>query len=222
MHNTTSPLFLQRCERVDAHSDGVATATPVVPLATSRHRRIYIAGPMTGLPDLNYPQAEALRAVGYHAENPAEHGIVEHAEWADYLRYDLGRMVTCESIFLLPGWEKSNGARLEVSVAKALGLVFIHHAEAKYVTDVEATDLEILEAAYAKAGQREHELRLLLVERNERIATLTAALQGAQEWLQGWASAEPYLSEINKALAPKPSVVELQPIGIDSEGGSHD
>ena len=38
-------------------------------------RRLYVAGPMTGLPDHNYPAfAEAaarLRAVGYEVESPA-------------------------------------------------------------------------------------------------------------------------------------------------------
>ena len=38
--------------------------------------RIYIAGPMSGLPDLNSPafnaMAERLRAHGHHVENPAE------------------------------------------------------------------------------------------------------------------------------------------------------
>ena len=159
----------------------LCTCSRGVQLAGTRHRRIYIAGPMTGLPEWNYPafnaQALELRKRGYHVENPAEHGIVEHAEWVDYLRYDIGRLAACESIFLLPGWEKSNGARLEVSIAKALSMTFIHHPDAKYVTDVEATDFEILEAAYVRAGQREHELRLLLVERNARIAELEAITQ---------------------------------------------
>ncbi|WP_236085229.1 DUF4406 domain-containing protein [Pseudomonas aeruginosa] len=106
-----------------------------VQLSGSRERRIYVAGPMTGYKDFNFPafnaQAEALRGLGYHVENPAEHGIVEGAEWQDYLRYDIGRLSTCEAIFLLPGWSKSKGAALEVHIAKALGMTFIHHADAE-------------------------------------------------------------------------------------------
>ncbi|HHG5178101.1 TPA: DUF4406 domain-containing protein [Pseudomonas aeruginosa] len=106
-----------------------------VQLSGSRERRIYVAGPMTGYKDFNFPafnaQAEKLRGLGYHVENPAEHGIVDGAEWQDYLRYDIGRLSTCEAIFLLPGWSKSKGAALEVHIAKALGMTFIHHADAE-------------------------------------------------------------------------------------------
>lgn len=39
-------------------------------------KRIYIAGPMSGLPEFNYPAfnraAAVLRAQGHHVENPAE------------------------------------------------------------------------------------------------------------------------------------------------------
>ncbi len=106
-----------------------------VQLSASRERRIYIAGPMTGYKDCNFPafnaQAEALRGLGYHVENPADHGVVDGAEWRDYLRYDISRLSTCEAIFLLPGWSKSKGAALEVYIAKALGMTFIHHADAE-------------------------------------------------------------------------------------------
>lgn len=100
-----------------------------VSLAMTREMRLYIAGPMTGLPEFNFPafnaMAEKMRGTGWHVENPAEHGHVDGAEWADYLRYDIGRLATCEAIMLLPGWSKSRGARLEVSIAKELGMVFM-------------------------------------------------------------------------------------------------
>lgn len=97
-------------------------------LRASPKGRVYIAGPMTGLPEFNFPafhaKAAELRKLGWHVENPAEHGHVDGAEWADYLRYDLARMVTCSDIHLLPGWSSSRGARLEVHAARALGLNF--------------------------------------------------------------------------------------------------
>ena len=103
-----------------------APAAPVLQLPAARAGRIYVAGPMTGLPDHNFPAfnaaAAALRANGWHVENPAEHGIVEGAEWADYLHYDMGRLATCSAVHLLPGWSKSRGAALEVHVATTLGM----------------------------------------------------------------------------------------------------
>lgn len=104
----------------------VTSAERAVLLTGDRANRIYIAGPMTGLPEFNFPafhaMAAAMRAEGWHVENPAEHGHVEGAEWADYLRFDIGRLSTCEAMMLLPGWSRSRGARLEVHIAKEIGM----------------------------------------------------------------------------------------------------
>ena len=79
--------------------------------------RIYLAGPMTGLPEFNYPvfhaEAARLRQLGCHVENPADHGVIGGFKWADYLRLDMQKLITCEANALLPGREKSKGARLE-------------------------------------------------------------------------------------------------------------
>jgi hypothetical protein len=89
-------------------------------------QRIYLAGPMTGLPEHNFPafhaEAARLRGLGYHVENPAEHGVIDGFEWADYLRLDLQKLLTCEAIALLPGWVDSRGALLERHVAFQLGM----------------------------------------------------------------------------------------------------
>ncbi len=87
--------------------------------------RLYIAGPMTGLPEFNFPAfnaAEAaLQAVGYETRNPARHGAGEVGlEWADYMRRDIPDLLDCEGVALLNGWQKSRGARLEVDIATVL------------------------------------------------------------------------------------------------------
>jgi len=96
-------------------------------LPADRVGTVYIAGPMTGLPEYNFPAfneaAEALRAQGETVYNPADHGLVEGALWDDYLRFDIGNLVKCESIYLLPGWSNSKGARTELKLAKKLDIV---------------------------------------------------------------------------------------------------
>jgi hypothetical protein len=86
--------------------------------------RIYIAGPMTGLPDYNYPafnaEAARLRSLGYEVENPAENP--EQESWEGYLRQALRQMLTCELVVLLPGWVLSKGAMLEKKVARSVGI----------------------------------------------------------------------------------------------------
>ena len=90
-------------------------------------KKIYIAGPMTGLPELNFPafHAEAawLRAMGHEVVNPAEINADPKAKWEDCMRADIAQLVTCDGIHLLAGWQASRGATLEHHIASALGLI---------------------------------------------------------------------------------------------------
>jgi hypothetical protein len=106
------------------------TESEPVRLADSRIGRVYIAGPMTGIAEFNFPafnaEAARLRAEGLTVLNPAEHGIVDGAEWADYLRHDIAGLASCERIHFLPGWANSKGARLEHAIAESLGMTMTH------------------------------------------------------------------------------------------------
>jgi hypothetical protein len=87
--------------------------------------RIYIAGPMTGIPEYNYPAfmaaTEQLEALGHVALNPANHDISgEIKSWQYYMRHGLRLLLDADAIAVLPGWEGSRGASLEVKVAQAL------------------------------------------------------------------------------------------------------
>lgn len=90
-------------------------------------RRIYIAGPMTGYPESNYPAfaaAEAdLRAAGYDPVSPHHNGDGDTSRsWTWYMRQALTQLVTCDAVALLPGWEMSRGAGVEHFVARALDM----------------------------------------------------------------------------------------------------
>ena len=88
--------------------------------------RLYLAGPMSGLPFLNFPAfhkaASNMRTIGYEVINPAELVPDPKAKWEDAMRADIAALVTCDRIALLPGWEKSRGATLEHHIATALGM----------------------------------------------------------------------------------------------------
>ena len=102
---------------------------------------LYVAGPMSGIPQFNYPAfmsaADALREKGYDVRNPAEmddpatqkaalastdghfgSGVVNGETWGDFLARDV-KLVADEidGVCLLPGWVESRGARLEAFVA---------------------------------------------------------------------------------------------------------
>lgn len=90
-------------------------------------QRVYIAGPMTGYAELNFPAfhaaAAALRAAGLEVINPAEINVDPSMGWSACMRADIVQLVTCDRIHLLPGWSKSEGASLEHYIASKLGLV---------------------------------------------------------------------------------------------------
>ncbi len=88
--------------------------------------RCYIAGPMTGLPEFNFPAFRAaeewVRARGFEPVNPINNGLPKEAPWQLHMRADISMLVTCDAVALLPGWQKSRGASLEHHIAKRLGL----------------------------------------------------------------------------------------------------
>lgn len=88
--------------------------------------RIYLSGPMTGLPDLNFPAFHAaaaqLRARGYLVANPAEINPDTTLPWETCMRLDIQALCNCDGIAMMPGWMNSKGAHLELSVAHRLGL----------------------------------------------------------------------------------------------------
>lgn len=106
--------------------------TPGAPL------KLYLAGPMSGIAQLNFPrfhaEAARLRAIGYEVVNPAELNnedpnavfatTAEYtAHWHKCMRVDIAELLKCDSVALLDGWTSSKGARLEQHVAYELGML---------------------------------------------------------------------------------------------------
>ena len=89
--------------------------------------KVYVAGPMTGLPDFNYPAffaaADALLEAGHEPINPArKDGREGCSSWLDFMRAGLRDVADCDGVALLPGWSESRGAGLEAHVARSLDL----------------------------------------------------------------------------------------------------
>ena len=113
--------------------------------------RVYVAGPMGGYPEFNYPafyrMEEALKRLGWEVVNPAsideaddvaaldfEAGAgVGAAERARFLRADVAELARCDAIVMLDGWERSAGANAELLIARILDLaVFVEDWEADF------------------------------------------------------------------------------------------
>ena len=88
--------------------------------------KLYLSGPMSGHPDLNFPaffrEASCLEQCGYEVCNPATLNPYQGASPAECLRVDLAALLECDGVAVLPDWEASAGARLEVQVANSCGI----------------------------------------------------------------------------------------------------
>lgn len=88
--------------------------------------KVYVSGPITGrLIEARRQFAEAkvhLTDAGFDVFNPLENGLGVDEPWERHLAVDVLELLACQAILPLPGWEQSQGARLEMEVAKLVGL----------------------------------------------------------------------------------------------------
>jgi hypothetical protein len=103
----------------------------------SKSLTTYVAGPMSGRKDHNFPaffDAEAkLRRRGWIVINPAAGHWNKKRDrpWRYYMIHDIAKLVHCDAVTVLPGWKKSRGARLEVTIARRLGMPVFEYVTGK-------------------------------------------------------------------------------------------
>jgi hypothetical protein len=122
-------------------------------MSTSKCSTYYLAGPMTGYPQFNFPAFEQaaweLRTVGHKIISPHEldtpevqaeakksmdgkldsEGKIAGMTWADILSKDVKVVADhTDGVVVLPGWDKSKGATLEVFVAITVGHKLFQYA----------------------------------------------------------------------------------------------
>jgi hypothetical protein len=110
--------------------------------------KIYLAGPMSGIPQFNFPAffaaAGQLRAAGFEVVSPAEidnsedkgaalsspdgdmRNIANKKTWGDFLARDVKLLADTgiQGIVFLPNWQTSKGAKLEALVGLLQGFKF--------------------------------------------------------------------------------------------------
>ena len=99
--------------------------------------RVYISGPMRGMQDYNYPLFnEVEKTLFEYGLDHSTAGLLEvcnptHNFNGDqtlpiemYMNADLRQVLDADALVLLPGWEHSEGSKLEITVAQATGKSF--------------------------------------------------------------------------------------------------
>jgi nucleoside 2-deoxyribosyltransferase len=101
--------------------------------------KIYISGPMTGYPEMNFPEFERvateLRGLGYTALSPHEVELPQYPKgfkpktkeeatemWLAFMREDIKLLMDADIVVTLDGWETSKGATIEVTLGRSLGM----------------------------------------------------------------------------------------------------
>lgn len=99
-----------------------------------KREKVYISGPVSGMPELNYPAFRRVEAALFErncdVENPINNvppGFFNLEEdfvklWQYQMRKAIAQLAQCDSIVMLNGWEKSKGATIELWLSNMLGL----------------------------------------------------------------------------------------------------
>lgn len=105
----------------------------------ANQKQVYVAGPMTGYPEFNFPaffaKAKELTALGWKVWNPADKdaeanldktamktgddklAIEKGFNIREAFMWDADKVINGDAIYMLKGWEASPGARAEHAIA---------------------------------------------------------------------------------------------------------
>lgn len=93
-----------------------------------RNKKIYISGPITGVPGAisaaHFARAEQdLRGLGFcNIINPRFMFEGTGLSYNDIMKHCLDLVCSADAVILLPGWKHSRGAQMELGAAYALRL----------------------------------------------------------------------------------------------------
>lgn len=84
--------------------------------------KVYISGPITGIdPELCRARFAAakkeLHQRGMEPVSPLENGLPDDAPYDEHMERDLEMLADCGIIYMLNGWERSKGCRIEFNTA---------------------------------------------------------------------------------------------------------
>ncbi len=86
-------------------------------------KKIYISGKISGLPISEVIRkfqaaCDKVKRFGFEPMNPLDNGLPLDAEWADQMGKDISILLRCDAIYLLPDYFNSEGAKIELAVAR--------------------------------------------------------------------------------------------------------
>ena len=94
-------------------------------------RKIYISGPISGHnPDIVKARFDKVKKIfeggPYEPVSPLENGLPDTATYDEHMLRDLEMLSECDAVYMLKGWERSKGCKVEFAhaVANKITIIF--------------------------------------------------------------------------------------------------
>ena len=95
------------------------------------NNKIYLSGAISGI---NFDVVVAkfndaedrVNNWQYVPINPLKNGLPKDSRWHEHMMADLAMLLTCGAIYMLEGWEKSDGAKIEHTFAIKMDIPIIY------------------------------------------------------------------------------------------------
>ena len=135
---------------------------------------LYIAGPMSGITDHNFPMFDGVKKAlldrGHTIISPADlsrnagdyaigDSISSPEQYARMMRLDIQEILGCEGIVMLPGWRNSRGAKFEFLMCTILGIP-IYRFRNELVSNLEPIkdgEYDLLIEVYSNGANSKHD-----------------------------------------------------------------
>ena len=98
--------------------------------------RVYISGAISGH-DIEDRKcafkkcAESFKRKGFKSVSFLDNGLSQDASYEAHMRADIALMLTCDSVYMMEGWQNSRGAKMEHDVAEICGLEIFYEKEVR-------------------------------------------------------------------------------------------
>ena len=202
--------------------------------------RIYIAGPMRGIPYYNFPAFDAMQALlekdGVLCVNPANldreigfeamelppdtdwTAIPDGFDFAACVDRDVREVRRCDAIMMLDGWEKSSGARAEKALAEWEGKAVMYQTPPCGTATAQPVEIRVTSPTGGQKGSKLARFDLLPVEELWQVAEhygRGAAKYSDDNWRKG------YSWRLSFAAMQRHAMQFWGGEDVDKETGSH-